>query len=172
MIQRSTNFGFALTLDEVEEEAQAYKDMHKKLTEALKRTFRPEFINRLDSVIVFRSLTREDIREIVQLEIDKVNQRLVENNIELRASEEALAFLAEEGYNPEMGARPLRRVIQHKIEDRLSDALLAKDFEDGQKILIDIETVEEDGAEVTDIVLKPDQQDDKKEEPDLASVGM
>ncbi len=172
MIQRQGNFGFTLTLDEAEEGAQAHKDMHKKLTDALKRTFRPEFINRLDSVIVFRSLTREDIREIVQLEIDKVNQRLVENNIELRASEEALAFLAEEGYNPEMGARPLRRVIQHKIEDRLSDALLAKDFKDSQNILISIETVEEDGAEITDIVLKPDQQDEKKEEPDLASVGM
>ena len=172
MIQRQTNFGFALTLDEVEEEAQAHKDMHKKLTEALKRTFRPEFINRLDSVIVFRSLTKEDIREIVQLEVDKVSLRLVENNIELRTSEEALAFLAEEGYNPEMGARPLRRVIQHKIEDRLSDAILAKEFEDGQNILIDIETVEEDGVEVKDIVLRPDQQEDKKEEPDLASVGM
>ena len=172
MIQRQSTFGFTLTVDEVEEEAQAYKEMRKKLIEALKRSFRPEFINRLDSVIVFRSLSKEDIRAIVQLEIDKVNKRLEDNQIYLRATDEALAMIAEEGYNPEMGARPLRRVIQHKIEDRLSDALLAEEFNENQNILIDVEIVEEDGAEVKKIVLKQDAQGDQEEEPDLASVGM
>ena len=144
MIQKQSSFGFSLTIDEAQEEAQAYKEMRKKLMEALKRSFRPEFINRLDSVIVFRSLTRDDIRKIVQLELDKVASRLEENEIRLRATDEALELLAEEGYNPEMGARPLRRVIQQKIEDRLSDALLAKEFEDGQSILVDVETVMEE----------------------------
>jgi ATP-dependent Clp protease ATP-binding subunit ClpC len=169
MIQRQSNFGFTLTVDENEEEAQAYKEMRKKLTEALKRTFRPEFINRLDSVIVFRSLTKEDIFKIVQLELDKVNARLVD--IHLRASEAALEFISEEGYNPEMGARPLRRVIQQQVEDKLSDALLAKKFEDGENILVDIETTMEDGTEVKKVVLKHDSEGDQQEEPDLAAVG-
>lgn len=172
MIQRQSTFGFSLTVDETQEEAQSYKEMQKKLMEALKRTFRPEFINRLDSVIVFRSLNKEDIRKIVKLEINKVNLRLEENNIHLRASDAALEFLAEEGYNPEMGARPLRRVVQQKVEDRLSDALLAKEYEDGQNILIDLEITQEDGAEVKRIVLEHDQEADQKEEPDLAAVGM
>jgi ATP-dependent Clp protease ATP-binding subunit ClpC len=172
MIQRQSNFGFSLTVDEAQEEANAYRDMRKKLMDALKRTFRPEFINRLDSVIVFRSLAKDDIRKIVQLELDKVNARLDENNIRLRASDTALAYLAEEGYNPEMGARPLRRVIQQKIEDRLSDALLANEFEDGDNILVDVETVMEDGTEVKKVVLKHDSAGDQQEEPDLAAVGL
>ena len=168
VIRRQSNLGFALSVDEEQQEAQAYDDMHKKLMEALKRTFRPEFINRLDSVIVFRVLNKADIREIVQLELDKVNHRLEENHIHLRATDEALEFLAGEGYNPEMGARPLRRVIQRKIEDRLSDALLAREFEDGQNILIDIQVTQQDGAPVTDIVLLHDPQGEQ--EPDLAAV--
>ncbi|MFN2303650.1 MAG: ATP-dependent Clp protease ATP-binding subunit [Anaerolineales bacterium] len=172
MIQRQSSFGFSLTVDEAQEEAQAYKEMRKKLMEALKRSFRPEFINRLDAVTVFRSLNKEDISKIVQLELNKVNDRLEENNIHLRATDSALAFLAQEGYNSDMGARPLRRVIQHMVEDRLSDALLAKTFEDGQNVLIDIETVEEDGAEVKKIVLKHDNEVDHEEEPDLAAVGL
>jgi ATP-dependent Clp protease ATP-binding subunit ClpC len=172
MIQRQSNFGFSLTVDEAQEEANAYRDMRKKLMDALKRTFRPEFINRLDSVIVFRSLAKDDIRKIVQLELDKVNARLDENNIHLRASDAALAYLAEEGYNPEMGARPLRRVIQQKIEDRLSDALLANDFEDGDNILVDVETAMEDGTEVKKVVLMHDSEGDQQEEPDLAAVGL
>jgi ATP-dependent Clp protease ATP-binding subunit ClpC len=172
MIQKQSTFGFSLTVDEAQEEAQAYKEMRKKLTDALKRTFKPEFINRLDGVIVFRSLNQEDIRKIVQLELDKVNERLEESEIHLRATDEALAYLSEEGYNPEMGARPLRRVIQQKIEDRLSDALLAKEFEEGKTILIDVETTQEDGAEVKKVVFKNDTKDDRKEEPDLAAVGM
>ena len=172
MIKRQSNLGFSLTVDEAQQEAQAYDEMHKKLMDALKRTFRPEFINRLDSVIVFRALSKEDIREIVQLELNKVNHRLAENRINLRATDAALEYLAEEGYNPEMGARPLRRVIQRKIEDRLSDALLAKEFEDGDSIMIDIETTQEDGTSVTNIVFLPDTMGDQEEEPNLAAVEM
>jgi ATP-dependent Clp protease ATP-binding subunit ClpC len=173
LIQRQSSFGFSLTVDEDKEEANEYKEMQKKLTDALKRSFRPEFINRLDSVIVFRSLNKADIRKIVQLELDKVNARLVENNISLCPTEDAVDLLAEEGFNPEMGARPLRRVIQRKIEDRLSDDLLAGEFKDGQHILIDVETVEEDSAEVKKIVLKHDKEADQEEEQeDLAAIGM
>jgi len=87
-------------------------------------------------VIVFRSLNREHIRHIVNLELNKVAERLKENQIALKATEIALDQLAQEGYDPEMGARPLRRVIQFKIEDRLSDAVLAKQFNAGDEILV------------------------------------
>ncbi|KPL80895.1 NDP-hexose 4-ketoreductase [Levilinea saccharolytica] len=138
MIKRQSSLGFNFIRDEAQEEQEAYDDMRKKLLDSLKRVFRPEFINRLDGVVVFRALTRSDIRQIVRLELDKVAQRLEEYEIRLHASEAALELLANEGYDPEMGARPLRRVIQNKVEDRLSDALLAKEFVAGDTILIDL----------------------------------
>jgi ATP-dependent Clp protease ATP-binding subunit ClpC len=138
MIKRQSSFGFKLDKDKALEEKEIYEDMRKKLLDSLKRVFRPEFINRLDGVVVFHALSREDIRKIVNIELEKVSARLVEHSISLKASEAALDFLASEGYDPDMGARPLRRVIQFKIEDRLSDALLAHEFSDGDVILIDL----------------------------------
>ncbi|MEZ0395354.1 MAG: ATP-dependent Clp protease ATP-binding subunit [Anaerolineales bacterium] len=137
-IRRQTTLGFKLQRDEKSEEKVSYEEMRKKLTEQLKRTFRPEFINRVDSVIVFRSLNRDDIRRIVSLELAKVTERLVEHNVSLSATEAALDLLAQQGYDPEMGARPLRRVIQQKVEDPLSDALLAGEFHSGDTILVDV----------------------------------
>jgi ATP-dependent Clp protease ATP-binding subunit ClpC len=138
VIKRQSSLGFPLQRDEVSEEKEAYEEMRKKLIDSLKRVFRPEFINRLDSVIVFRALNREDILKIVSLELDKVAERLKENNLGLRATDAALQQLAEEGYDPDMGARPLRRVIQLKIEDRLSDAILAGEFSEGETIVVDV----------------------------------
>ncbi len=137
MIKRQTSLGFSLKLDEQTEEKLAYEEMRKKLMDSLKRVFRPEFINRLDSVIVFRALSKEDIQEIVRLELDKVAERLKEHDISLTATPAALEKLAEMGYDPEMGARPLKRVIQQKVEDVLSDALLSGSFADGDAILVD-----------------------------------
>ena len=118
---------------------EAYDEMSKKLQEALKRVFRPEFINRLDGVIIFRMLNRENIRAIVSLELDKLAERLEDHQIKLLPSEKTLEYLSEEGYDPDMGARPLRRVIQQKVEDKLSDALLAHQFKDGEVIRIDVD---------------------------------
>ncbi len=139
LIKRQTGLGFQLAMDGEIEEKSAYADMRKKLLDSLKRVFRPEFINRLDSVIVFRALSREDIHRIVGIELDKVATRLEDNEIKLTASPAALDRLAEEGYDPEMGARPLRRVIQLKVEDRLSDAVLAEQFGAGDTVLVDID---------------------------------
>jgi len=136
VIKRQQSFGFSLTVDENLAEQSAYDEMKKKLMEALKRVFRPEFINRLDGVLVFRSLNRDHIRSIVKLEIQKVSNRLVEHDLQLEASEIAMEKLADEGYDPDMGARPLRRVITNRIEDRLSDALLAGEFQKGARIII------------------------------------
>jgi ATP-dependent Clp protease ATP-binding subunit ClpC len=142
MIKRQTSIGFDLKRDEEFEERLAYEEMRKKLLDSLKRVFRPEFINRLDSVIVFRSLSRTDIKEIVQLELDKVAVRLVEHNITLSATPEAVDLLADLGYDPEMGARPLRLIIQQKVEDPLSDALLSGEFVDGETVMVDIQDEE------------------------------
>jgi len=137
MIKRQTSLGFSLKQDEQTEEKLAYEEMRKKLMDSLKRVFRPEFINRLDSVIVFRALSKEDIKEIVRLELDKVADRLKDHDISLIATPPALDRLAELGYDPEMGARPLKRVIQQKVEDVLSDALLSGTFSDGDTIIVD-----------------------------------
>ncbi len=142
MIKRQAGIGFALKRDEDTEERLAYDDMRKKLMESLRRVFRPEFINRVDSVMVFHALSKDNIREIVNLELQKVAQRLEENAIVLTSSPEAIDKLAELGYDPDMGARPLKRVIQNKIEDPLSDALLSGQFEDGDTILVDIQDEE------------------------------
>jgi ATP-dependent Clp protease ATP-binding subunit ClpC len=153
-IRRNTQLGFPLKRDARTEERLTYEEMRKKLTESLKRVFRPEFINRVDAVIVFRALNQDDIRKIVVLELDKVTERLKEHAISLHATEAALDLLAERGYDPEMGARPLRRVIQQKVEDPLADALLAGQFHAGDSILVDVVTPPADSGEETDIILR------------------
>jgi ATP-dependent Clp protease ATP-binding subunit ClpC len=138
LIMHQTELGFATKRDEGQEERLAYQEMHKKLTDALRKEFRPEFINRVDSIIVFHALTMDQIKQIVDLELAKVATRLEAYSITLQASEAARVLLAELGYDPEMGARPLRRVIQSKVEDRLSDALLTGEFVDGDSISVDV----------------------------------
>jgi ATP-dependent Clp protease ATP-binding subunit ClpC len=138
MIKRQTSIGFDVKREQELEEKLAYQEMRKKLLDSLKRVFRPEFINRVDAVIVFRALSMESIKEIVQLELDKVSLRLEEHDIVISITQEALELIAEMGYDPEMGARPLRRVIQQNIEDTLSDSLLGGEFEDGDTIVVDV----------------------------------
>jgi ATP-dependent Clp protease ATP-binding subunit ClpC len=157
MIKRQTSLGFEIKRDEDLEERLQYQEMRKKLIDSLKRVFRPEFINRVDSVIVFRALTRENIKEIVQLELDKVSERLEEHDIVINPAPAALELLAKLGYDPEMGARPLKRIIQQKVEDALSDALLSGEFEDGDTIVVDVAD--------EDIKLRRSKEKSKKEKP-------
>ncbi len=138
MIKRNASLGFLQT-DPDKDADRAYEDMRKKLTDQLKRVFRPEFMNRLDGVIVFHSLNKSDIRQIVNLEMDKVSERLAEREIKLHVSDAAMDELVEQGYDPEFGARPLRRVIQNRIEDNISEALLSHQFNEGDCILVDLE---------------------------------
>ncbi len=168
LIRRQAGLGFSLTVDESKAEELDYKEMQKKLMDALKRNFRPEFINRLDSVIVFRSLNRKDIRQIVALEIDKLTERLEEQEIKLVPSDAALDYLSELGFDPEMGARPVRRVITNEIEERLSDELLAKHFESGDTIKVDLEErMNADGESEKLIVLSRMESREEKAEPEL-----
>ena len=140
MIKNQTSLGFQLKRDDATTERLSYEDMRKKLNESLKRAFRPEFINRVDGVVIFRSLNKEDIQQIVRLELDKVAERIKDHNLVLTATPEALGLLADQGYDTEFGARPLRRVIQQRVEDPLSDKLLSGEFVDGDSILVNVNT--------------------------------
>jgi len=139
MIRRSTSLGFATRRDEAKDGEEAYQKMRDKLLGELKKMFRPEFLNRVDGIIVFRALTRDEIKQIVDLELNKVRIRLAEHEMELRVTDAAKEFLADEGYSPEFGARHLRRIIQHRVEDILSEGMLSGEFQPGDVVLADLE---------------------------------
>jgi ATP-dependent Clp protease ATP-binding subunit ClpC len=136
-IRRGPNLGFSFKRDEKTEDMEQYAEMRKTLMEQLKKQFRPEFINRVDSIIVFRQLTKENIRQIVDIILQEVSGRLHEYDMRVEASDAVRDWLGENGYDAEFGARPLRRLIQTEIEDRLSDAVLSGKFNHGEVILID-----------------------------------
>ncbi|UOF91854.1 ATP-dependent Clp protease ATP-binding subunit [Fodinisporobacter ferrooxydans] len=114
-----------------------YTDMKDKVMDELKKQFRPEFLNRIDEVIVFHPLSQEHIYEIVDLMANELRKRLKEAQIDFILTEEAKAFLSKEGYDQAYGARPLKRAIQRHIEDRLSEGLLTGDIQKGDRVLID-----------------------------------
>ncbi len=143
LIKPGSGLGFTTSRDINSEEDEAYEDMSRNVTDQLQRLFRPEFLNRVDATIIFRSLSRDEIKRIVDLELNKVRARLLEHAITLEADDTALGWLGEHGYNPEFGARPLRRLIQNEIEDRLSDGILTGEF--GLASIVRIE-VDEDGG--------------------------
>lgn len=138
VIGRSTSLGFARKRDTAQSEQEAYDDMKDKVLGELKRIFRPEFMNRIDNVIVFHALNRAQIEDIVDLEIKKVCERLSDYEIQLSLVDEVRSYLADKGYDPSLGARPLRRVIQTEVEDALSEALLAGDLCEGDRVVVDL----------------------------------
>ncbi|MBU8658338.1 ATP-dependent protease ATP-binding subunit ClpC [Bacillus pumilus] len=123
----------------VQDEGQNYKDMKSKVMGELKRAFRPEFINRIDEIIVFHSLEKKHLKEIVSLMSDQLTKRLKEQDLSIELTEAAKAKIADEGVDLEYGARPLRRAIQKHVEDRLSEELLKGNIEKGQQIVLDVE---------------------------------
>jgi ATP-dependent Clp protease ATP-binding subunit ClpC len=158
-IKRGTQLGFNVPVDEERTDKETYDEMRKNVTEQLRRAFRPEFLNRVDATIVFRSLTKDEIKQIVDLELKKVGDRLIEHAISLDITDEARGWIADRGYDPEYGARPLRRLIQNEIEDALSDGILSGKFplasvvrvgvgEDGEMTLTNIEDEEVEAPEV------------------------
>jgi ATP-dependent Clp protease ATP-binding subunit ClpC len=137
VIKRGASLGFDIPRDPTKEEIDSYEEMRKKLMEQLRRAFRPEFLNRVDATIVFRSLSKAEITEIVDILLEHVRGRLNEHNVKLNVTQAAKEYLAEQGYDPEYGARPLRRVIQNQIEDALSDGLLSGRFEPNRTVVAD-----------------------------------
>jgi ATP-dependent Clp protease ATP-binding subunit ClpC len=134
--------GFAVKSDEAQTQTQAYERMKDKVMDEVKRFFRPEFLNRLDATIVFHQLERPEILAIVDLMMDMVRKELAEKQIDLEITEKAKEYLGEKGFDPVLGARPLRRLIQNEVEDRLSDELLGGRIKAGGVAVIDLD---EDG---------------------------
>jgi ATP-dependent Clp protease ATP-binding subunit ClpB len=112
----------------------------------VRQAFKPEFVNRLDDIVVFSSLSTDDLAQIVELYVDRLQRRLGERRLELAVTPDARAWLAERGYDPIYGARPLRRLMQNEIDDRLANALLAGRIRDGETVLVDLA---DDGESLT-----------------------
>ena len=129
-----SGLGFAIA-DSVtrEREAESYRE---KITEALRENFRPEFLNRIDETVVFNPLTEADIEKIVEIQLKTLESQLKDRNISIVLDRSARKYLAEEGFDPEFGARPLKRLIQKVILDRLADKIIRGELKDGGKIKV------------------------------------
>ncbi|MGY4691848.1 ATP-dependent protease ATP-binding subunit ClpC [Salibacterium sp. K-3] len=134
LLRKNNYAGFTTNTDE----AENFKDMRDKVMGELKNTFRPEFLNRIDEIIVFHSLEKQHIKEIVVLMADQLKKRLAEQGINFELSDAAKDKIADEGFDPEYGARPLRRALQRQVEDRLSEELLRGSIQEGDTAYIDV----------------------------------
>jgi ATP-dependent Clp protease ATP-binding subunit ClpC len=135
LLQRQANFGFRKA--GTEQDDNDYNSMKDKVMDELKRRFRPEFLNRLDSVIVFRSLSKEETTSIVDIMLKGMKELLDERELAINLTEDARQVLAEQGYDPNFGARPLRRLIQNQIVDPISEGLLGGTYSAGDLIHVD-----------------------------------
>ncbi len=138
LIRKGTQIGFSSHSDEAKTQQQNYEWMKEKLLGEVKKSFKPEFVNRLDGTIVFHPLTQEQILQIVDLALGNVKEQLKEKNIELEVSSEAKSHLAKKGYDEVFGARPLKRAIQDMLEDPISEGLLKGDYKAKDKIKVDL----------------------------------
>ena len=139
LIKRDTTLGFGVKSDGAQTAQQSYERMKDKVMEEVKRFFRPEFLNRIDATVVFHQLDKDQIHAIVDLMIKMVQQELEDRQITLEITEAAREYLGEKGFDPVLGARPLRRVIQNEVEDTLSDELLNGRLNDGDIAVVDCE---------------------------------
>src|SRR3989449_483455 len=137
LLEKEVAIGFKPTHDELTAMDSAYNRMKEHITEELRRTFRPEFLNRIDEVIIFRPLTGDQIKAIVDILIARVQRELRGQNMQMELTAAAKDLLAKEGFDPTFGARPLRRTIQRLIEDQLSDELLRGSFSPGDTVVVD-----------------------------------
>lgn len=155
--KRQSTMGFgAMASDKAD-----YAAMREKILEEARKQFRPEFLNRFDEISVFRMLERDDLEHIVQLEADKLISRLKAKDIALSLSPEALSLIIKNGYDPQYGARPMRRAIERLLEDPLAEALLRGDVKAGDKI----EAVQTDGAETLNFLHIADKPAEKVKTP-------
>ena len=169
-IARNTPLGFAIS----DETGVTYEDMKYRIMGDLKKVFRPEFLNRIDEVIVFHKLTKDEIMEIVDLMIERVRTQVAEHELQLELSKEAKELLVDKGWDPAMGARPLRRAIQRYIEDPLADEVLrAGEMTPGSTVLVERDTKgdEEDHPLKLKIVKPRKRPAKKKTEPEKVGVG-
>ncbi|OKH56060.1 ATP-dependent chaperone ClpB [Calothrix sp. HK-06] len=138
IIIMTSNIGSQYILD-VAGDDNRYDEMRHRVMEAMRSSFRPEFLNRVDEQIIFHALHKSELRKIVQLQVERLRDRLADRKMSLKLSDSALDFLAEVGYDPVFGARPLKRAIQRELETQIAKAILRGEFNDGDTIFVDIE---------------------------------
>ena len=138
-MQTTTDIGFRPQKSTEEDEAKNYERMKSKVLEEIKHSFRPEFLNRIDEVVVFHQLTRDEIQQIVGLELEKVLREVKAQEMNLKVTDAAKELLAKKGWDPQFGARPLRRAIQRNVEDELAEEMLKGTFSAGDHILADVD---------------------------------
>jgi ATP-dependent Clp protease ATP-binding subunit ClpC len=162
ILQRGTSMGFSVGGDE-----QDFENTKSKIMDEAKKTFKPEFLNRLTEMVIFRPLAKESMRSIVDLELDKLSERLLEKKLKLRISDDVKEFLIEKGYDKKLGARPLRRAVEKYLEDKLAEELLSGNLRKSKPIEVLLD--EDNEAEVKfvqdsgkDKVSIPSSDEDKK----------
>ncbi len=138
IIIMTSNIGSQYILD-VAGDNTHYDEMRRRVMEAMRNSFRPEFLNRIDEIIIFHGLDKKELRHIVLLQVERLRQRLSDRKISLKLSDAALDFLAEVGYDPVYGARPLKRAIQRELETQIAKAILRGEFTDGNTIFVDVQ---------------------------------
>ena len=169
LIKRETALGFNIKSDEAQTDESSYQRMKDKVMDEVKRFFRPEFLNRIDSSVVFHQLTPAEILEIVDLMMDQVRGELKEKDIDLELTDAARDYLGETGFDPVLGARPLRRLIQAEVEDLLSEEVLSGNLVQGDVAVID----REQGKMVVhrrQRVVAPEETEEQEAEPEPASA--
>jgi ATP-dependent Clp protease ATP-binding subunit ClpC len=166
MITKNVSLGFSFGEGD---KGMSYDDMKGKVMGELKKNFRPELLNRIDEVIVFHKLTKDEIQHIIGLLLQRLHKQLSdEHNIKLEITEAAKELLLEEGYDPAMGARPMRRAIQRLVEDHIADSILAKNPPAGSTIVVDRS---KDNPKVTDVKVKAPRKPRAKKEPVVVAGG-
>ncbi|HEV7561996.1 MAG TPA: AAA family ATPase, partial [Solirubrobacterales bacterium] len=170
-ISKNTSIGFTVS----DETGMSYGDMKNRIMSDLKKVFRPEFLNRIDEVIVFHKLAKDEVKEIVDLMISRVRVQVAEHELQLELTDEAKDLLVEKGWDPSMGARPLRRAIQRYIEDPLADEVLRRGpMTSGSTVMVSRDAAgdEEDKPLKLDIIApKKPAKKPPKPEPEKVGVG-
>ena len=165
-IKNESEFGFPGT----SEADASYKSMKKRVTDQIERVFRPEFLNRVDDLIIFRHLTKENLKEVIDLELAKVRERLLERGLKITLTDDAKSFVIRKGSNTDYGARPLRRAIESYIEDPLSEELLRGEFAGQNHIVIDGKKNDDD--KVIRLEFRGEKiEEDEEEEPPVGAVA-
>jgi len=135
-IKKQNTFGFGMAIEKDKQEQDEYKRMKEGVMTELKKNFKPEFLNRIDDIIVFHSLTQKDIEKIVHLMTKSLEKRLLERGITISLDEQAMKIITQEGYDLEFGARPLKRAIQKLLEDPIAEMMLRGDIKEEQSLVI------------------------------------
>lgn len=154
MVIMTSNIGGHLILETLDHHPQAkpgdevYEDMERRVFELMRREFRPEFLNRIDEIIIFHSLNKEQIRAIVGVQLDAMRKYLEDKRITLTLTDAAADRLAEQGYDPSFGARPLKRLLQRKIINKLAEEVLKGTVQEGDQVVVDIDPADSDGLKL------------------------